>query len=53
LTGGTGYSVGTWRAPDHPVLVGWVKRPLVPARVDGHAVREQAAYLFLVHLPLE
>jgi hypothetical protein len=53
LTGGTGYSGGTWQAPDHPVLMGWVKRPLVPARVDGHAVREQAAYLFLVHLPLE
>ena len=32
LTGGTSYSGGTWQAPDHPVLIGWVKRPLVPAR---------------------
>ena len=47
-----GYGGASWAPPDHPVLMGWVKRPLVPAQVDGHAVREQAAYLFLVHLPV-
>lgn len=39
--------------PSHPVLMGWVKRPLVPALVDGHPVREQPAYLFLVHLTVK
>jgi hypothetical protein len=40
-------------SPGHPVLIGWVSQPLVPARVDGRQVREQAAHLFLVHLPLK
>jgi hypothetical protein len=55
LTGGmvNGYSGGSWVPPDHPVLMGWVKRPLVPALVDGHTVRDQPAYLFLVHLPVK
>jgi hypothetical protein len=56
LTGGmvNGYGGAAVPAPppNHPVLMGWVKRPLVPALVDGHPVREQPAYLFLVHLPV-
>jgi hypothetical protein len=40
-------------SPSHPVLIGWVSQPLVPARVDGRQVREQAAHLFLIHLPLK
>jgi hypothetical protein len=50
--GGAGAAPGG-APPGHPVLIGWVKRPLVPAQVDGHAVRDQSAYLFLVHLPLK
>jgi hypothetical protein len=42
-----------WMPPDHPMLLGWVSRPLVPAQVDGHPVRSQAAHLFLIHLPLK
>jgi len=55
LTGGmsSGYGGAAGTAPSHPVLMGWVKRPLVPALVDGHPVREQPAYLFLVHLPVK
>jgi hypothetical protein len=55
LTGGmvSGYGGMASMPPDHPVLMGWIKRPLVPAQVDGHTVRDQAAYLFLVHLPLK
>jgi hypothetical protein len=37
----------------HPVLIGWVTRPLVPARVNGREVNNQANHLFLIHLPLK
>lgn len=51
--GPPGYGGGApaGRGPGHPVLLGWVTRPLVPARVDGRPVREQTAHLFIVHLP--
>jgi hypothetical protein len=44
----TGFSGG---GTSHPVLLGWVTRPIVDARVDGRPVREQTAHLFIVHLP--
>jgi hypothetical protein len=47
------YGAGTWAPPDHPVLLGWVNQPLIPAHVDGHPVHNQAAYLFLIHLPVK
>jgi hypothetical protein len=49
--GGPPGGVLAGRGLGHPVLVGWVTRPLVPARVDGRPVREQTAHLFIVHLP--
>jgi hypothetical protein len=42
-----------WSPPNHPILVGWVNRPLIPARVDGHPVHDQSAYLFLIHLSVK
>jgi hypothetical protein len=51
-TSSPGSSGLSWSPPDHPILLGWVNRPLLPARVDGHAVQDQAAHLFLVHLPV-
>jgi hypothetical protein len=44
---------GGWRSPAHPVLLGWVTRPLLPVRVDGRPVHDQAAHMFLVHLPVK
>ena len=40
-----------WSPPAHPILLGWVDRPLVAVQVDGHPVRNQSAYLVIVHLP--
>ncbi|HLB78682.1 MAG TPA: hypothetical protein VJO72_16755, partial [Candidatus Dormibacteraeota bacterium] len=51
--GGPGGYGSSGSPPNHPVLLGWVNRPLIPARVDGHPVHDQAAYLFLVHLPVK
>jgi hypothetical protein len=47
------YGATFWSQPRDPILLGWVNRPLIPARVDGHSVRDQATNLFIVHLPVK
>lgn len=38
-----------WQAPQHPILVGWVREPVARLQVNGGQARENAATLMIVH----
>ena len=41
---------GAWVPPQHPMLVGWVREPVMTLQVNGAAPRERGAALMVVHL---